>query len=219
MFHKLCYFTSLLLFIKNNVSVTGFLSQATQSKIDSTSLFAHHSKNNHESMSKSTSSRRELILESIIPASLATILVTNPSPVFASGGATAGGAYLLSAKQRYNERVIAGVKEFKALSTSLDNADFAPTRGFFTSLEQGSWDDFSSAGYLLSNAFRRNSTTPPDSLPSVQKWKAFAKQVDGMKKACLEKKSKSGTTKAYAESMALLDAYLEAVELPPALEL
>ena len=49
----------------------------------------------------------------------------------ASGGATAGGPYLLSAKQRYNERVIAGMKSFLSLSSSLESGNLAVVSNFF----------------------------------------------------------------------------------------
>lgn len=117
---------------------------------------------------------------------------------FASGGATAGGAYLLSvreynthlrflhvshaatmcnnsfhsflsqAKQRYNERVEQGVSGFLGIKGALEGGDINAVRDWFSSEQVGGWKDFSAAGYLLANAFRRNSTTPPDSLPSVK---------------------------------------------------
>jgi hypothetical protein len=87
---------------------------------------------------------------------------------WASGGATAGGAYLLSAKQRYNDRVKQGVKTFTSLTEPLESGNIEALRMFFTSEDVGSWKDFSSAGYLLANAFRRNSSAAPDSLPAVK---------------------------------------------------
>ena len=86
----------------------------------------------------------------------------------ASGGATAGGAYLLSAKQRYNARVTRAMQGFIALESSLQEGKFDKTKEFLTSEEDGAWKDGSSAGYLLANAFRRSSSTAPDSLPSVK---------------------------------------------------
>ena len=192
------------------------LKSSIQINKDPTSLFASNpQRKNNDSIE---TSRRNL-LESIIPATLAVQTILAPtSPAYASGGATAGGAYLLSAKQRYNERVIAGVKTYIGLSPSIENADLSAATAFFTSDEQGSWSDFAAAGYLLSNAFRRSSSTAPDALPSVKKWKAFAGQVEALQKA-IKKKSKSSAQKAYAESMALLDDYLDAVELPAVLEM
>ena len=86
----------------------------------------------------------------------------------ASGGATAGGAYLLSAKQRYNERVKDSVKGLLAVGASLKGGSTKEAEAYFSSEDAGSWKDLTAAGYLLSNAFRRSSTTAPDSLPAVQ---------------------------------------------------
>jgi hypothetical protein len=116
-------------------------------------------------------SRRSFIEQAIVGASAAaTILTLLPvvQPAVASGGATAGGAYLLSAKQRYNERVKAGVKGFLSIQTSLKNSDIPTLRTYFSSEDVGSWIDLTSSGYLLANAFRTTSNKAPDSLPSVK---------------------------------------------------
>jgi len=86
----------------------------------------------------------------------------------ASGGATAGGVYLLSAKQRYNARVANAMRAFIALESSLESGSFDKTKEYLTSEDDGAWKDGSTAGYLLANAFRRSSNTAPDSLPSVK---------------------------------------------------
>jgi hypothetical protein len=91
-----------------------------------------------------------------------------PEKASASGGATAGGVYLLSAKQRYNDRVTKGVKGFLSLGGSLESGSIDEIKTFFTSEEDGMWKDFSAAAYLLANAFRRNSAAAPDTLPSVK---------------------------------------------------
>jgi hypothetical protein len=91
-----------------------------------------------------------------------------PEQASASGGATAGGVYLLSAKQRYNDRVKKGVQGFLSLGGSIESGTIDDVRTFFTSEEDGMWKDFSAAGYLLANAFRRNSSAAPDTLPSVK---------------------------------------------------
>ena len=160
-------------------------------------------------------SRRSLFkdMSAFTLASIGLVSTTSTKPAYASGGATAGGAYLLSAKQRYNQRVTDGVKAFLALSTSLDNDSLEEAKVFFTREEQGGWKDASSAGYLLSNAFRRSSTTPPDSLPSVKKWKAYAAELETLQKS-LKKKDLKGVKNSYAKAEVLLDAYLDAVELP-----
>ena len=167
------------------------------------------------------SSRREWIQSSSIQSLTFLVgmnLVAKPPSAMASGGATAGGVYLLSAKQRYNARVTAGIKSFLNLETPLSSGSLEETKAFFTSEEEGNWKDSSAAGYLLANAFRRNSTTPPDSLPSVKKWKAFAGELDVLQKS-LKKKDVKGVNASYAKAVDLLDAYLEAVELPPSLEM
>jgi hypothetical protein len=164
-------------------------------------------------------SRRSLLV-GLSSATIATIGIFNvQTPVAnASGGATAGGVYLLSAKQRYNQRVTEGIKTFLALSSSLESGSLVETKDFFASEEQGGWKDSSAAGYLLSNAFRTSSTKPPDSLPSVKKWKAFAGELDNLQKA-LKKKDLKGVNKSYDAAEILLDAYLDAVELPPVIEM
>lgn len=72
------------------------------------------------------------------------------------------------AKQRYNTRVTSGVVAFVAIGTQLEKGDIDSVRNFFSNEDVGSWKDFTASGYLLANAFRRSSNTPPDSLPSVK---------------------------------------------------
>jgi len=159
-------------------------------------------------------------LHDISMASLTSMstLIFRPDTACASGGATAGGVYLLSAKQRYNERVTQGIKTFLALSSSLDTGSVDGVQAFFLTEDVGGWKDASAAGYLLANAFRRSSSTPPDNLPSVKKWKAFAKEVENLQKSTKKKDVKSIQT-AYKKAEELLDPYLEGVELPTAIEM
>jgi hypothetical protein len=83
----------------------------------------------------------------------------------------------------------------------------------------GAWKDFSAAGYLLANAFRRSSATPPDSLPSVQKWKSYAAAVEAMAQS-LKKKDAAAALRIYDAALVKLDDYLtQAVELPGLKEL
>lgn len=106
-------------------------------------------------------SRRNVIETlSFVPAAM--MLSVSVEPADASGGATAGGAYLLSAKQRYNERVKQGVKGLLAAESALKSGDANSAKAFFSTEDPGSWKDLTAAGYLLSNAFRRSSTQPPD---------------------------------------------------------
>ena len=55
-------------------------------------------------------------------------------------------------------------------------------------------------------------------MPSVKKWKAFAKDIELLKKA-LSKKDGEKVLAAYKSAEEKLDAYLDAVELPPGMEL
>jgi hypothetical protein len=75
---------------------------------------------------------------------------------------------ILQAKQRYNNRVTKGVASFVGLKSALEKGDIDAIRSYFSSEEEGSWKDFTAAGYLLANAFRTNSSAAPDSLPSVK---------------------------------------------------
>ena len=95
-------------------------------------------------------------------------LAMAPTPTQASGGATAGGAYLLSAKKRYYERVKGSVAGLLNAIDELKKGDSKVVKAYFSGEDNGSWKDLTAAGYLLSNAFRRSSSTAPDKLPAVQ---------------------------------------------------
>jgi len=178
-------------------------------------LFTQRSNDNDTTSTEAQSSRRNFVNNGVA-ASLGILATTVVplGPANASGGATAGGVYLLSAKQRYNKRVLAGIGAFLAL----DPSDLKQVDAFFATEEEGGWNDFSAAGYLLSNAFRTSSTKPPDSLPSVKKWKAFAKQAEALKKS-VAKKDGEKVASSYQSAEESLDAYLDAVELPSVMEL
>ena len=66
--------------------------------------------------------------------------------------------------------------------------------------------------YLLGNAFRFNQQKAPDSLPTVQAAKAFAKDVEEMEKA-IKKKNVKGAQAAYLKGLDVLDGYLDLVEV------
>ena len=104
----------------------------------------------------------------LVPVVALPALSVTPEPAQASGGATAGGAYLLSAKKRYYERVKTSVKGLLAAVEELKNGNSKVAKEYFASEADGSWKDLTAAGYLLSNAFRRSSSTAPDSLPAVK---------------------------------------------------
>lgn len=116
------------------------------------------------------SATRRAFFSQVASTSLAIggLTFSQAQPALASGGATAGGAYLLSAKQRYNDRVIKGIKGFLALESSLKAGSVEEAKAYFSGEEQGQFGDISTAGYLLANAFRRSSNSAPDSLPSVK---------------------------------------------------
>jgi hypothetical protein len=67
--------------------------------------------------------------------------------------------------------------------------------------------------YLLGNAFRINQTKAPDNLPTGQAAKAFFTKVNAMEKR-ISKNDKSAI-QDYANSLDILDNYLDLVELPP----
>jgi hypothetical protein len=115
------------------------------------------------------SSRRSFFSDvALTSIALTTAFSTRVGPARASGGATAGGVYLLSAKQRYNSRVTKAVKELLAAASTLEKGSSTEAKAFFSGDETGTWKDLTAAGYLLSNAFRRSSATPPDKLPAVK---------------------------------------------------
>ena len=107
-------------------------------------------------------SRRALMDQALLTSAATMAFGMLVESANASGGATAGGAYLLSAKQRYNERVKQAVKGLLEAQAALATGNSKPAKLYFSSEEGGSWKDLTAAGYLLSNAFRRSSTTPPD---------------------------------------------------------
>lgn len=101
----------------------------------------------------------------------------------------------------------------------MESGSLEATKSFFTSEEEGAWKDTAIAGYLLANAFRKSSATPPDSLPAVKKWKAFKANVGELYNAAVTKNNVKEAAAAYANAQKSLNDYLEAVELPPPLEL
>jgi hypothetical protein len=106
-------------------------------------------------------SRRDFMNHAAVtPAAL--VFFSCLEPANGSGGATAGGAYLLSAKQRYNARVKESIKGLLAAEEALAAGNSKDAKDYFTAEDAGSWKDLTAAGYLLSNAFRRSSTTAPD---------------------------------------------------------
>jgi hypothetical protein len=157
---------------------------------------------------------RKNFVERTLQSTCCFLVLGQIKPACASGGATAGGAYLLSAKQRYNKRVTAGLKAFLALNVNQLNT----VNTFFETADEGGWEDLSAAAYLLANAFRTNSSKAPDTLPAVKSWKAFAKEIDLLKRA-LSKNDASKVAFTYKSAEGKLDDYLANVELPSVMEL
>eukprot|EP00525_Craspedostauros_australis_P009655 CAMPEP_0198110846 /NCGR_PEP_ID=MMETSP1442-20131203/2844_1 /TAXON_ID= /ORGANISM="Craspedostauros australis, Strain CCMP3328" /LENGTH=218 /DNA_ID=CAMNT_0043767061 /DNA_START=56 /DNA_END=712 /DNA_ORIENTATION=- len=177
--------------------------------------------NSHDGAEDAPNRRQFLknaFLASAIATATSTTLLSDAPVASASGGATAGGAYLLSAKQRYNERVTKSIQALIVAQTALEGGDSGPAKAYFSGDETGTWKDITTAGYLLSNAFRRNSTTAPDSLPAVKKWKAFVVEVDAYQKL-LKKKGGAVASDAFPKVEAALQTWLEEVDLPPPREL
>ena len=133
-----------------------------------------HASENREEHSDSLQARRSFLSQiTLVPLVALPSLALAPTPAQASGGATAGGAYLLSAKKRYYERVKASVTGLLAAVDALNKGDSKVAKEYFSSEADGSWKDLTAAGYLLSNAFRRSSSTAPDSLPAVKVRRAY----------------------------------------------
>jgi len=214
-------FCAVLFYVSMECTFALPLCTQTQNRVKNTRLWSglQHSSSSSDKNREVISRRGWFTDVSImsIAASTASCLIV-PNAAYASGGATAGGAYLLSAKQRYNDRVTAGLKAFLKLSSSLDDGSKEAANAYFSIKDVGGWEDSSAAAYLLANAFRRSSSTPPDSLPSVKAWKAFKGEVEKFEKT-LKKKDVKKSQDAYKKAEALLDAYLETVELPPVIEM
>jgi len=183
-----------------------------------TGTVLHESKwSNHDD--DNLEARRSFLCKiSLLPLAAMPSLAVNPRAAQASGGATAGGAYLLSAKKRYYERVKASVSGLLQSVDGLQKGDSKIADEYFSSEADGSWKDLTSAGYLLSNAFRRSSSTAPDSLPAVKKYKAFAKTVENFQKV-LKKKGATAAVDTFPSVEVALDEWLSEIELPAAREL
>ena len=135
-----------------------------------------------------------------------------PEVAVASGGATAGGAYLLRAKTRYSERVKRGAASFLSLRPAVEGG-LLLRDPFVAGGKDSPFEDFASAAYLLANAFRSNSTTAPDSLVTVKKFKAFMKQWEVLLAASKKKGNTDAALAAYDSSVDALKAFLTSVEL------
>lgn len=146
-----------------------FSSHCRVPSIHSSGVILHESSHSSDVQDGNSEARRSFLGKiAVIPVAALSTLASVPSIVQASGGATAGGAYLLSAKKRYYERVKEAVTGLLKAADALKDGDSKIAKEYFSSEDGGSWKDLTAAGYLLSNAFRRSSSTAPDSLPSVK---------------------------------------------------
>jgi hypothetical protein len=146
----------------------GFCSKSLR-KFSAPSSLKHSKTGSSETEETLAHARRSFLGRlAVIPVTTTLLSWLEVEIANASGGATAGGAYLLSAKQRYNNRVKASIQGLLRSVDALKNDDSNAVKAYFEGEDEGSWKDLTVAGYLLSNAFRRNSTAAPDSLPAVK---------------------------------------------------
>lgn len=122
------------------------------------------------SVSSLMATRRDFTQQLLVTSAASLSFGVSVKSAEASGGATAGGAYLLSAKQRYNARVKEAIKGLLDAQAALAEGNSKPAKAYFSSEDGGSWKDLTAAGYLLSNAFRRSSTTAPDRYSELVGW-------------------------------------------------
>ena len=159
----------------------------------------------HRSRSSINSALSRRALLPLIP------LILSPKPAISSGGATAGGAYLIRAKSRYSERVKRGATSFFELRHAVENGALLKDP-FLQGGKDSAFEDFTSASYLLANAWRSNSTTPPDSLPTVKKFKFFMKCWEDVKKESKNKKTEAALS-SYDAAVDALKIFMASVEL------
>ena len=148
-------------------TTNAFACQST-STTTATAIRQSNYDNHHDENVTPIYERRSFLRNLALSIPIAATLPLAATSANASGGATAGGAYLLSAKQRYNERVKTSVRGLLSAADALKSGDSKPAKEYFANEDSGGWKDLTSAGYLLSNAFRRSSSSAPDSLPSVK---------------------------------------------------
>lgn len=149
-----------------------------------------------------------------------------------------------TAKRRYYARVKQGVFEFLELGAAVTGGDLhgAAVSGFFAPSLQtraagtrtrcaggggdacavaqrlsSRWDDMQTAMLLLGNAFRTSGGTappPPDKVRQVREARAFAAQVERLRRAAAAGDGRAATV-AYAAACEALSLFLNDVDLPP----
>ena len=181
--------------------------------------------------------RRELLL-GMVAAAPCTLL---PSSVLADSSNKF--TTRTTAKRRYYGRVKQGVFEFLAVGAAVDRGELqsADVTNFFTDTLQtraagtktrcegggdactvsqrleSRWDDMQTAMSLLGNAFRTSGGTappPPDKVKQVREAKAFATQVERLRRAAASDNRKDAAL-AYAAAVDALVLFLNDVDLPP----
>eukprot|EP00979_Chaetoceros_neogracilis_P001325 scaffold231_cov258-Chaetoceros_neogracile.AAC.9 len=189
----------------------------------------------------SSSSSRKVFLETCKStiASAAFLQVAAPLPSFAfdgSGSSAYNGKNAASKaelKKSYRTRIIADVKDFKALGTAIQNGE---TEGrawgnFFIEFQRREPDeygrayaaqvdlvgnkDLSGCGTLLAGSYAKPGK-PADGLPSIKAYNTVAKTFDPIK-AAGKKGDAAKSNIAWLKASELLSAYLETVELPSSL--
>jgi hypothetical protein len=83
------------------------------------------------------------------------------------------------------------------------------------------YNDMKASMYLLGNAFRTDQQKPPDRLPTVKAARAFFAEVDALEKIVKSNKKSYSNNEVnqaqqrYTQALAILNDYLDLVELPP----
>lgn len=186
-----------------------------------------------------TTSRKAFIktCTTVVPAAVAlqATVATKPAQAFDGQGSSVysgkGIASKAELKKSYQTRVVADAKDFKRLGAAIEKGE---TEGdawvnFFIEYQRREPDaagrtyaalvdlvgnkDTSGCGTLLATSFAK-AGKPSEGLPSVKKYNAMAKSFDLIKVAG-QKGDLSKAKTTYGKAIDALQAYLEAVELPP----
>ena len=125
---------------------------------------------------------------------------------------TLRGAFLAVGELATYDQVKHEIKTRLGLKEGVSNGKLLKN-AFFEGGKDSAAEDFLAAAYLLANAFRTNSTTAPDSLPTVKKLKAFMKEYETLLKLAKKKGSEDPALESYEKSVVLLKEYLASVDL------
>jgi len=161
---------------------------------------------------------------------LGALTLGSPSSVSAGGGSTAG-KYSSQpiAKRRYYGKVSNSIYRYLSMGDSIVTGDFKTpaVEAFFgqtitskkknnkrTEKKSSQWITMQKSMYLLGNAFRFDSSMPPDRVQQVQDAKAFFAEMEALQIAMNKGKTEEAN-KRYAQATEKLNKYLNGVELPP----